>query len=139
MKTLYSILLSASGLSQREAAIFHGARLDTVKSWSAGRNAAPAGAIQELVDLIDRMMTAVDAGVEQMEKMQAQHPVTGEIELGLCSDDHEAQSLGWPSASVHSRVIGLLAAEAIAAGHAVKTVPRGSTVATAAAIDAHHQ
>lgn len=48
MKTLYSACLARLGLSQSEAATLHGVRLDTVKSWSAGRNPVPDGAWDDL-------------------------------------------------------------------------------------------
>ena len=35
--TLYRLLLSRVGLSQADAAILHQVRLDTIKSWCAGR------------------------------------------------------------------------------------------------------
>jgi hypothetical protein len=58
MKTLYAACLSRLGLSQSEAATLHDVRLDTVKSWSAGRNPAPQGAWDDLRDceaeIVDR-------------------------------------------------------------------------------------
>src|SRR5690606_5886364 len=58
MKTLYAACLSRLGLSQAQAAALHGVRLDTVKSWSAGRNPIPEGAWAELreyeAQIIDR-------------------------------------------------------------------------------------
>lgn len=48
MKTLYAACLSRLGLSQSGAAELHGVRLDTVKSWSSGRNRVPEGAWDEL-------------------------------------------------------------------------------------------
>lgn len=58
MKTLYAACLSRLGLSQSEAAALHKVRLDTVKSWSAGRNPVPAGAWDELrgyeAEIVDR-------------------------------------------------------------------------------------
>lgn len=56
------------------------------------------------------------------------------IELGVSADNHEAQSLGWPCVGAHAAVLGLVAARC---GQPVRIVPRGSTVATAAAADAH--
>lgn len=47
-RTLYSACLSRLGLSQAGAAALHGVRLDTVKSWSAGRNRVPDGAWADL-------------------------------------------------------------------------------------------
>ena len=48
MKTLYAACLSRLGLSLAEAASLHGVRLDTVKSWSSGRNRVPDGAWSDL-------------------------------------------------------------------------------------------
>jgi hypothetical protein len=58
VKTLYSACLSRLGLSQAEAAALHDVRLDTVKSWSAGRNPVPEGAWADLrayeAQIVDR-------------------------------------------------------------------------------------
>jgi hypothetical protein len=66
------------------------------------------------------------------------HPDMKAVELGLSVDDHEAQSLGWPTASAHatviSRMTALLPLDLI---DRIVIVPRGSTVATAAAAEQH--
>lgn len=58
MKTLYAACLSRLGLSQAGAAALHNVRLDTVKSWSSGRNGVPPGAWAELrayeAQIVDR-------------------------------------------------------------------------------------
>jgi len=58
VKTLYAACLSRLGLSQPEAATLHKVRLDTVKSWSSGRNRVPDGAWEDLRDyeaqIVDR-------------------------------------------------------------------------------------
>ena len=131
---LYKHLMLVAGLSHREAAAFHDVRLDTIRSWSINRNPAPEGVINELTELIDRMLTAVD---QAMSAIEDQHTSPTVIELGSCSDDKEAQDLGWPCASVHHHVIGLIAAQCLHLGHTVEVVPRGSTIASAAAIEAH--
>jgi hypothetical protein len=134
---LYKVLLDVSGLSQKRAADFHSVRLDTVKSWCGGRNEAPVGVVSELADLIERMSNAIDQAVAKIDEMQTKHGNPQTIELGFCTDDYEAETLGWPSANVHSRVIGRIAASATAKGYDVKIVPRGSTPATSAAADAN--
>lgn len=48
MRTLYAACLNRLGLSQAEAADLHKVRLDTVKSWSAGRNGVPTGVWTDL-------------------------------------------------------------------------------------------
>lgn len=58
MKTLYAACLSRLGLSLAGAAALHAVRIDTVKSWSSGRNPVPAGAWTDLrsyeAKIIDR-------------------------------------------------------------------------------------
>lgn len=134
MTTAYALLLDRCGLSQREAAAFHGVRLDTVKSWSSGRNRAPAGAIEELRALYARIERAATEALAQIAALARSHCEPAEIELGLASDDHEAQALGWPCVGAHAAVLGLIAARA---GLPVRIVPHGSTAASAAAADAH--
>ena len=48
LKTLYAACLSRLGLSLAGAAELHGARLDTVKSWTSGRRPVPQGAWADL-------------------------------------------------------------------------------------------
>jgi len=117
VKTAYALLLDRCGLSQREAAAIHGVRLDTVKSWSAGRNPTPAGAVEELRALYARIERAAGEALALIEGA----PPEGEVELGLAGDDHEAQSLGWPCVGAHAAVLGLVAARA---RRPVRIVPR---------------
>lgn len=58
---------------------------------------------------------------------------TEEIELGYPADDHEARQLGFQTVSAWSAMAPRVIAEVDAP---IKLVPRGSTPATAAAIDA---
>lgn len=131
MTTTYALLLDRCGMSQREAAAFHGVRPDTVKSWAAARRAAPDGVIAELRVLYARIERAAAEGVKTIKTQRAT-----EVDLGLASDDHEARSLGWPCVGAHAAVLGLVAARSSAA---VSVVPRGSTPATAAAADVHER
>lgn len=134
--TLFRLLISVSGFSHTQAADFLDVRRDTINSWSASRNPTPSGVITELATLISRMQNAVD---QTMETIDEQHTEPAIIELGYCADDHEAQSLGWPTASVHARVIGMIASQCIELGHTVEVLPRGTTIATAAAIQSHNK
>lgn len=130
--TLYPILLSTSGLSQRAAAALHGVRPDTVKSWSAGRNRAPPGVLADLTALIRRQTIAARVLADALERL----PPDTAAEIGLATSDAEAQALplGWPTVSAQARVIGMAVA---LAGRPVVIVPRGSTPASAAAVEAH--
>lgn len=134
MLTLYAALMRTCGLSQREAADFHGVRLDTVKSWCGGRNRAPDGAIAELKNLFARIAKAADEFIAGAEKMSDQYGADVEIEAGIASDDAEARSLGWPCVGAQIASIGLAAAYI---QNPIKLVPRGSTAATALAADVH--
>lgn len=130
--TPYDLLRRRCGLSQPEAAEFHKVRLDTVKSWCSGRNRANDGVLAELRRLhaqIERVAAEALAAI-------AAAPAAEEIELGYAADDHEAQGLGWPCVGAQAASLGLVIARC---DRPVRLAPRGSTVATAAAADAHRR
>lgn len=129
MTTTIALLSQRCGLSQREAADFHGVSFDTVKSWWAGRNATPPSAIEELRSLYAKIERTAGEAVKLAKKQRAAN-----IEFGLASDDHEARSLGWPCVGAQAAAFGLAAARL---NIPVVIVPRGSTAASAAAADAH--
>jgi hypothetical protein len=134
MTTTYSAMMNICGLSQREAAAFHNVRFDTIKSWCAGRNRAPDGAIAELRSLYTKIEAAADQLIDLAESMAEQLGERGEIELGYAADDAEARSLGWPCVGAQLAAIGIAAASI---EHRIVLVPRRSTIATAAASNAH--
>lgn len=129
--TPYALLKLRCGLSHQEAAALHGVRLDTVQSWVIGRNQAPAGAIAELRTLYRQIDTTAHEAALRIRRMRPQ-PDT--VELGLASDDHEAHQLGLPCVGAHRALLGLVVARVALP---VRIVPRGSTVATAAALEGH--
>lgn len=128
--TAFALLLDRCGLSHREAAVLLEVRPDTVKSWSAGRNRPPAGVLADL----RRLYAAIERAAAEAVAQIALAPADAEIELGLASDDAEAQGLGWPCVGAQAAMLGIVAARC---GRPVRIVPRGSTLATAAAADAH--
>lgn len=134
MSTQFAVLCQTCGLSQREAAEFLDVRIDTSKSWSQGRRAAPDGVIDALAALAEKIDGAAAAAIEQFADIVNQQGSPPDvIELGLAADDHEAQSLGWPCVGAHAAVLGLTIARGMRRGYRFAVVPRGSTVATAAA------
>lgn len=143
--TAFALLVQLCGLSQREAAETFEVRLDTVKSWSAGRNRAPDRILLQLATLASEIGYAAEEAAaviaENMRKIEAagRDPAEVPVELGLASDDTEAKSLGLPCVGAHRALLARVAAIAIRAGLTVEIVPRGSTAATAAAADAHRR
>lgn len=132
--TPFAVLCGLAGLSHREAGDFLGVRLDTVKSWSAGRNRTAPGAVDELRALIARQTKAADEAVAHIARLSKSHGTPDEIEIGFPADDHEARALGWPCVGAWAA----MAARVLAASDApIRLVPRGSTAGTAAAADAH--
>jgi len=128
--TLFALLLQVCGLSHREAAELHGVRLDTIRSWSIGRNRVPAGVIAELRALYATIRSAADLAIDTLVEAASD----GEIEIGYPADDHEARALGFPCVGAWRAMAALVAAET---DRSVALVPRGSTPATAGAADAH--
>jgi len=140
MTTIFSLLCQVCGLSHRESADLFDVRIDTVKSWSAGRNGTPDAVLGELVNLADAIDAAADEAVREIEAQSGARGGEPEvIEIGLASDDHEAQSLGLPCVGAHRTLIALTVARGIAEGYAFDVVPRGSTSLTAGAADAHRK
>ena len=129
----YSILISYAGLSHREASEFNKVRLDTVKSWSSGRNRAPEGAIDELIDLVNLQDQMANSALLRIHALAAENGAPEFIELGYPADDYEAQTLGWPCVGAWRAMAARVIAKST---HPVQLVPRGSTPATAAAIEA---
>lgn len=135
--TLFSLLVRVCGLSLREAAEFFNVRLDTVKSWSSGRNRVPDAVLDELVALAAQIEKAASETLAQIEDMATQYGAPAEIELGIASDDVEAESIGWPCVGAQSACLSLVVARGMKRGYRFRVTPRGSTFATAAAADAH--
>lgn len=67
MATLFSAALKVCGLSHNEAADYFDVRLDTVKSWSAGRNPVPDGVWDHLRDLYAEQIEAAEQALELIE------------------------------------------------------------------------
>jgi len=109
--TVYDLLRRRCGLSQTEAAAFHRVRVDTIKSWCAGRNNAAPGALDELRTLYRHIERAAREAVAQIESGRISIP----IELRVARDDAEAQSWGWPCIGAQTAVLGLLVAQSRAA------------------------
>jgi len=132
--TIYNTLLAASGLSQREAAAYLDVNYNRVRDWTIGRYNPPAGVVDELLELVRRQSQAAQAGAAQIKSIVAERGQPEEIEIGVAVDDHEAQSIGWPTASAHRVVVGLTIAELPPEiAERVVVVPRASTIGTAAA------
>jgi hypothetical protein len=132
--TVYPFFLYTSGLSIREAATFHDVRVSTIENWSSGRRDATPGAIAELHGLVRRQMRAARETLDLIR----QYPAAGALEIGMPSDDHEAQGLGWPCLSAWEAMAGMLLAMLEPDElERVVIVPRGARPATAAAVDAH--
>ncbi len=141
MITIFALLCQACGLSHREAAEALRVRLDTVKSWSAGRNRAPEPVLAELAALAAGIETAAAEVLARIEDLEVQARAAGiektESELGVAIDDAEAQALGWPCVGAQRACIALVVARGTRRGYRFRVAPRGATVPTAAAADAH--
>lgn len=130
--TLYGLLRDRCGLSIAEAARYHGIGEQQVKDMSAGRKRTPSGIVVELRELYATIEAMAEGAIEQIEEIASQIGDAEEIEIGIASDDHEAQSVGLPCVGAHAAVAGLVAA---VVETPIKIVPRGATSASAAAAD----
>ena len=136
--TPFGLLAALAGLSHREASDFLNVRPDTVQSWhrkTYPKNASP-GVIEELKSLIALQERAAAEFLNHLAELTKLNGPPVDIELGYPTDDYEAQTLGCPCVGAWQA----MAARVIAKSPVpVRLVPRGSTVATAAAADAHER
>jgi DNA-binding transcriptional regulator YiaG len=103
LPTAYKLLMQRCGLSQAEAAELHEVGLDTVKSWCAGRNPAPAAALAELRQL----HLAISLAATRLAEKAIKRLRGGTIELGTVDDDRAALALGFPCVGAHEAALGL--------------------------------
>lgn len=130
MTTAFSLLLSLSSLSHREAAELLCVRIDTIKSWSSGRNRCPDGALADMRDLIVKQERSAAEGLSQIARLAAEDRAPDLVELGEPIDDDDAQSMGWPCVGAWRGMAARVVADAAVP---VSIVPRGRTTATKAA------
>lgn len=128
------LAMAACGLSQREAAAYLDVRLDTVAKAMTGRSRTPSGWLADLRRLHERQVLAA----EQVYRLWREAGEPKEIEMGYASDDYEAQQppLGWPCVGAQMAVFRMIW-ERLPADVRVVVVPRGTTLATAAAAEPH--
>lgn len=126
--TTFGLLLTLSGLSQREAATFLDISLSMIEKMARGTRSAPESVIGEMQRLIERQENAAAQAISRITSMDPT-----EVEIGYPADDHEAQALGWPCVGAWQAMAARVVART---GIKVLLVPRGSTVGTARAADA---
>lgn len=121
VNSIYDLLRQRCGLTQAEAADFHGTRIDTVKSWCSGRRAAPSGVIDELRDLYTDI---IEAGEELAAMIKLRPRVENGQQyylVGAPLSQADAVKCGFPSEgscqAAVARAIALLP-------HPAKIVPR---------------
>lgn len=134
-----ALLISLAGLSHQEAADFLNVRLDTVKSWCRKNqpNFAKPGVIDELKTLIAAQEWAANGFLIHLTDLTSERGSPPDcVEIGYPTDDHESQTLGLPCVGAWSAMAARVVARSSVP---VRLVPRGSTVATAAAIQAHEK
>lgn len=127
--TPFAILVQLAGLSQRDAASFLNLSPSSIDKMARGVRSTPDGVLSELRNLIEKQEGAAERALELIEEQGADR-----IEIGYPSDDYEAQTLGWPCVGAWAAMTARVMAGTDAP---VVLVPRGSTRASAAAVDVH--
>jgi len=110
--TPFAVLTERCGLSQREAAEFLKVRIDTVKSWSAGRNVAKPEVLAELRSLYANIQAASEELAQNVTKLLARQSELGikqhAIGFGVAETDDVARAFGFPSLGPYMAAIGLV-------------------------------
>jgi plasmid maintenance system antidote protein VapI len=109
--TPFAVLAERCGLSQREAAEFLKVRIDTIKSWCAGRNVAKPNVLAELRELYAKIQAAADKLAQDNERLleqQRERKIQQRaIVFGLAETDDVARAYGFPSQGPYMAAIGL--------------------------------
>lgn len=129
MTSAFKLLRLRCGLSQSEAARFLAVSESSVHNWDQGRRTAPTG----VADDLQRLYRQIESAAKQALVLLSSAADATEIEIGIASDDFEAQQLGLPCVGAHEALLGLVIS---CSDRPIKIVPRGSTTATAGAIQA---
>jgi DNA-binding XRE family transcriptional regulator len=137
----FNTMLTASGLSQQEAASYLNVSMNSIDSWKRGRYKAPIGILRAMGDLVEAQENAANQTITQIKLAYKQYGELPIIDIGYPVDNYEAQTLGFPCVSAWLAMAGRVVAWC--ATHEppieVKLVPRGSTPETAAAIEAREK
>lgn len=141
--TPFAALQALCGLSNREAAEFLGTKETYVEKLRRGARGARAGG--DYLSQLQALWTEIDqAAVDAAEAITATGALeaASEIEIGYPADDFEAQALGLPCVGAWRQMAARLIDELMMIDAnfdpaRIILVPRGSTLASAAAADAH--
>ncbi len=134
--TPFAAYLATSNVTYEQAAHHFGLPVTTIEDWASGRSKAPDEATEWAHQLIVGMLTKANTLTAAYEDLKANYGEPGEIEIGISTDDHEAQLNGFMSKTHERATMGLALAQ-LPTG-VIKLVPRGSTLGTAAA-EAQHK
>lgn len=123
----FALLMQRCGLSQREVAEFLEVRLDTIKSWSSGRNPTRLAIINEMRDLCHKIEESGQRLAEgQSRLIEKQREDSGQsvlLEFGVAQSDAEARTLGFPCIGAHAAALGVAIAN-LPSDVEVDVVPR---------------
>jgi hypothetical protein len=133
----FNLLLAASGMTRDEACDFLNVSRNTLDGWVKGRRSTPIGANKEMSLLISSQEKTVLQLIDMIQETSAKYPELSVIELGYPSDDYEANQLGFPCVNAWLAMAGRVVSWCEGQEPRIKVVlvPRGSTPATAKAIE----
>jgi hypothetical protein len=134
LTTNFSRLRKLVGLSSLEAAQFLDVSLDTIKSWSSGRNGTPEWAIDDLRLLWSDLERRADIGIQQLYAMiEAQGCPPSKIKFIAPTTDREAQEeLDLPFVSAFDTFVAIFMTRT---DISVVTIDRSSTTANESLVE----
>jgi hypothetical protein len=106
------LLCDRCGLSVDEAARFLEVDAETVRLWSAGRQACPDAYIAQMRLLYRQISAMAEQAMRHFVNFTQTQGSPAEVELGLAKDDVAAQRLGLPCVGAHRAVLGMVVARA---------------------------
>jgi hypothetical protein len=131
------LALAACGLSAQQAAEYLSVSTQSIRDalTRPHKLRCPPGWLTELRGLHQRQRLLADKALEII-ATQTSRFGPGQVELGYCVDDAESRMLGLPCVAAHAAVLRMIW-EGLPDGCVPIVVPRGTTIGTAGAADAH--
>jgi hypothetical protein len=110
MNENFSALLSVSGLSQRECAVFLNTKSCTVNHWVSGRRKVPDGIVLQMRALVLAQVRMAIAHQEELCTPIVDDYFPEETTICLPSNDETARAYGLPTGSACLAMAGLMLA-----------------------------
>ena len=95
--TLFKSLLQRTGMSQTDAADFLNVPVQRIKNWSAGRQDAPKGVLEDIRELLNHIFQQAETAISDWRSNELE--TSDHFTIFIHVDEHHMKERGWPCVS----------------------------------------